>query len=57
MGWFIPSLRVVSMSSRVAMPFSRCIMASLMKGIKRALETNPGTSLETVTSVESELEY
>jgi len=30
--------------------FSRHIIASFMKGIKRAFETNPGTSFEVATS-------
>ena len=84
-GWFIPSFRVLSISSRVAIPLKeisilmkqksrnyllqvhdrlieawdlsgwyehqrRRLRTSLMKGIRRAFDTNPGTSFEVVTS-------
>lgn len=40
-GWFMPSLRVVSMSSLDPTPASSARIASLMNGIKRRFEMKP----------------
>lgn len=40
-GWFMPSLRVVSMSSLDPTPASRARIASLMNGIRSRFEMKP----------------
>lgn len=49
MGWPMPSFIVASMSSLLAMPFSRSMIASLIMGMRIAFEMNPGWSFDTAT--------
>ena len=46
----MPKRNVMSMSSLVATPFSRHMIASFKKGMSSAFATKPGTSCDVETS-------